>query len=100
MFFVGELTGRGRGGVMPRKRWSELSDGTRRLILWGAAFEGVLKALALIDLKRRPASQIRGSKAKWATAVVLINSVGAVPLIYFFRGRRSAQPGQGGPQVG
>jgi hypothetical protein len=79
----------GRGDLMPRRRWSELSEGTRRLIIWGAAFEGVLKTLALIDLKRRPASEIRGSKAKWATAVVLINSVGAVPLIYFFCGRRS-----------
>ena len=74
---------------MPKRRWSDLSEGTRRLIIAGAALEGVLKLLALIDLKRRPADRIRGSKAKWASAVVLVNSVGAVPLAYFLRGRRT-----------
>jgi hypothetical protein len=76
---------------MPQRRWSDLSERTRKLIIWAAAFEGVLKLLALIDLKRRPASEIRGSKAKWATAVVLVNSIGAVPIIYFVRGRRSGR---------
>jgi hypothetical protein len=74
---------------MPKRRWSELSERTRKLILLGAAFEGVLKILALIDLKRRPAGEIRGSKAKWATAVVLVNSVGAVPIAYFLCGRQA-----------
>jgi len=59
------------------------------LIIVGAAFEGVLKIAALIDIKRRPASEIRGSKAKWAAAIVLINSVGVVPIAYFAFGRRS-----------
>ena len=57
----------------------------------GAVFEGILKVLALIDLKRRPGTEIRGSKAKWAAAVVLINSVGAAPLAYFIFGRRNPQ---------
>jgi hypothetical protein len=74
---------------MPKRRWSDLSERTRKLIILGAAFEGVLKTLALIDLRRRPADEIRGSKAKWATAVVLVNSVGAVPLAYFLHGRRT-----------
>jgi hypothetical protein len=56
------------------------------------AFEGVLKGSALVDLKRRPASQVRGSKARWATAVVLVNSVGAVPLAYLLYGRHGRQP--------
>jgi hypothetical protein len=71
------------------RRWTELSERTRRLIILGAAFEGVLKIAALIDIKRRPVSEIRGSKAKWAMAVVLVNSVGAVPIAYFVSGRRS-----------
>ena len=74
---------------MPRKRWNELSIRARRILILGAAFEGILKILALIDLKRRPANEVRGSKAKWATAVVLINSLGAVPIAYFVYGRRS-----------
>jgi hypothetical protein len=73
---------------MVRKKWSELDARTRRLVVAGALFEGVLKVAALIDLARRPASEVSGSKARWAAAIVLINSVGAVPITYFLRGRR------------
>jgi hypothetical protein len=76
---------------MPKRRWSDLSERTRRLIILGAIFEGVLKILALIDLKRRPAGEVRGSKARWASAVVLVNSVGAVPIAYFLYGRRTGR---------
>ena len=74
---------------MPRRRWDELSIRVRRILIFGAAIEGILKILALIDLKRRPSNEVRGSKAKWAAAVVLINSVGAIPIVYFLYGRRS-----------
>jgi hypothetical protein len=47
-----------------------------------------LKLAALIDLARRPSSHVRGSKAKWAAAVALINAFGAAPLAYFAWGRR------------
>jgi uncharacterized protein DUF5652 len=73
-----------------RRRWSELSERTRRWILVGAVVEGLLKLVALVDLVRRPARQVRGSKKVWATAIVLVNSVGAVPLAYLLRGRRKA----------
>jgi hypothetical protein len=76
---------------MPKRRWSELSNRTRKLIILAAVLEGVLKILALVDLKRRPAGEIRGSKAKWATAVVLVNSLGAVPIAYFLYGRRTGR---------
>jgi hypothetical protein len=74
-----------------KRRWSELSERSRRLILAGAVFEGVLKVLALIDIVRRPAERIRGSKARWAAAVVVINSGGGVPIAYFLWGRRKDQ---------
>ena len=73
-----------------RKKWSDLSPGVRRLIVAGGAIEGVLKAAALFDLVRRPASEVRGSKPKWALAIVLVNSLGVVPIAYFARGRREA----------
>ncbi len=73
---------------MAKRRWSDLSPRSRRLIIVGAVFEGLLKIAALVDLVRRPAEQIRGRKWVWAVAVVLVNSVGAVPLAYFLRGRR------------
>jgi hypothetical protein len=75
---------------MARRRWSDLSERSRRLIVLGGVFEGILKIAALVDLKRRPAEEIRGSKPAWATAVVLVNSVGAVPVAYFLLGRRKS----------
>lgn len=75
-----------------KRRWSELSEASRRLIILGATVEGLLKISALIDLVRRPASQVRGSKARWALAVVVVNSLGAVPLAYLLYGRRRPQP--------
>ncbi len=71
---------------MPR-RWADLSPRTRKRILVVGAVEGVLKVAALVDLVRRPADEVRGSKAAWATAIVLVNSGGAVPVAYFVRGR-------------
>lgn len=71
-----------------KRRWRDLSERTRRLIIVGAVFEGILKIAALVDLKRRPADQVRGRKWVWATVVALANSVGGVPLAYFLFGRR------------
>lgn len=53
-----------------------------------AAVEAGLKIAALIDLAQRPGPQVRGSKRSWAFAIALVNSAGAIPLIYFLRGRR------------
>ena len=73
---------------MARRRWTDLSRRTRHLILGAAAVEGALKVAALVDLARRPADLVRGSKLKWAGAILLINSSGAAPITYFARGRR------------
>lgn len=73
---------------MARKKWNELSPHARRLVVVGASIEGALKIAALVDLARRPADRVRGSKKAWATAIVLVNSMGAVPVAYFLRGRR------------
>jgi hypothetical protein len=73
---------------MAARKWSDLSPRSRRLIIGAAVAEGILKTAALIDIKRRPASQIRGSKKVWAAAVVAVNSFGGAPLAYFVFGRR------------
>jgi hypothetical protein len=70
------------------RRWSDLSPRSRRFLVVAGSLEAMLKLAALIDLARRPAQQIRGSKPAWAVAIVLVNSAGAVPLAYFARGRR------------
>jgi hypothetical protein len=53
-----------------------------------AVAEGILKAAALVDIKRRPASEIRGPKWVWAPVVTVVNSAGVVPISYFVFGRR------------
>ena len=69
------------------RRWSDLSPRSRKLIIAGAVAEAGLKAAVLIDLRCRPASQVRGSKRMWAAAM-LVNSAGLLPLSYFAFGRR------------
>jgi Phospholipase_D-nuclease N-terminal len=68
-----------------RKKWSELSTRSRRLITATGVIEMALLAATLIDLKRRPAEQIKGSKRMW-TGLAFINIIG--PLAYFTLGRR------------
>lgn len=75
-----------------KKRWGDLSPRARGLILFGAAWEGALKAFALADIIRRPAGAVRGSKLQWALAVGVLNSGGVLPLIYLRYGRREVTP--------
>ncbi|MGH3414493.1 MAG: hypothetical protein ACRDPH_15565 [Marmoricola sp.] len=74
---------------MTKKKWGDLSPRARRILLAGAGAEGLLKIAALLDLWRRPAAEVRGSKRRWAVAIALVNSAGLVPIGYFVRGRRS-----------
>jgi phosphotransferase system glucose/maltose/N-acetylglucosamine-specific IIC component len=71
-----------------RRQWSDLSERTRRVLTIAAVAEGILKVAALIDIKRRPASQIRGPKWLWVTVVGVVSSAGVAPISYFFFGRR------------
>ncbi len=71
-----------------RPRWSDLSKRSRTFIVVGGVAEAGLKTAALIDIKRRPASEIRGPKWLWAVVIVLVNSLGGAPLSYFAFGRR------------
>jgi hypothetical protein len=73
---------------MARKQWSDLSERTRRLLIITAVAEGILKLAALIDLKRRPASRVRGPKWLWATVLTIVSSAGLAPISYFVFGRR------------
>jgi hypothetical protein len=74
--------------VNPRKRWHDLSPGVRRLLLAAGTAEGALKIAALVDIRRRPAAEIRGSKLVWASVVTVVNSFGIAPLVYLRFGRR------------
>lgn len=72
---------------MAGRKWSDLSPRTQRLIVIGAAVETGLKAAALVDLRRRPASEIRGAKWMWVPVLTVVNSAGVAPVVYFLWGR-------------
>ena len=76
-----------------KKTWSDLSPVQRFLTLVAGAIQVGLLVAALADLRRRPAEQVRGSKAMWA-ALSFVNFFG--PLAYFRFGR-SPEPGGAGP---
>ena len=73
------------------RRWSDLSGRTRKLIIGAGIFEAILKAAVLVDIRHRPASQIRGSKRLWVVAALLVNSAGIGSLSYFAFGRRPSR---------
>ncbi len=73
--------------MQTRRSWSELNSGQRGVLAATGVVQILLLLAALIDLRRRPAAQVRGSKRVW-TLVVFINFVG--PLAYFLLGRQRA----------
>jgi hypothetical protein len=73
---------------MPPQRWSDLSERSRKLIIAAGIVDVTLRIAALIDIKRRPASEIRGRKGLWAVVVAVVNSAGVLPVSYFLFGRR------------
>ncbi len=77
---------------MTRRSWSDLSDRSKTAVLVLACVQLSLAITAWLDLIKRPASQVRGSKVAWA-AVIAVNFVG--PVAYFSRGRLPAplEPG-------
>jgi hypothetical protein len=85
----------GEAAMAAKRTWSDLDESTRKLIITVAVVEGILKVAALIDIKRRPASQIRGPKWLWAPLVAVVNSARVVPISYFVFGRRRPQSQSG-----
>ena len=72
---------------MPQQhiRWKELKSRQRRGITVMTIVQVALLLAALIDLRRRPAAEINGSKRLW-TAVVFVNFIG--PIAYFIFGHK------------
>jgi hypothetical protein len=81
-------------------QWSKLSGPTRRFIIVAGVAEGILKVAALVDMRRRPASQIRGPKWLWAAVVAVVGSAGLIPISYFVFGRRTGDDGGGADTPG
>jgi hypothetical protein len=75
---------------MRPRRWSELTARQRAGIIAAGGVQLSLLAAALVDLWRRPAAQVRGSKKLWV-AVSFVNFAG--PIAYFVAGHRHGEPG-------
>lgn len=71
---------------MTNKKWSDLTTAQKTGLLVVGSIKLSLAVTAWVDLARRDASEVNGSKAKWA-AIIAISWVG--PLAYFTRGRRT-----------
>jgi hypothetical protein len=74
-------------GLRRKTRWSDLSSRQQTVIVVGAIAEVVITTIALRDLARRPASQVRGPKLLWLPAF-FVQPFG--PILYFVAGRRPA----------
>lgn len=70
---------------MTKKSWSDLTPTQQKLVVAAGVVEVAVTTWCLRDLRRRPASQVRGPKALWAPALS-VQPVG--PLAYLALGRR------------
>jgi hypothetical protein len=73
---------------MQRTAWHDLDPRAQRVVLVAAGVEAGLRIAALVDLARRPASEVRGDKRWWALALLGVSSFGVLPIAYLLRGRR------------
>jgi hypothetical protein len=70
---------------MGKKKWSDLTVPQKRAVYVGGAAEALITIAALRDLARRPADEVRGSKAAWVLAF-FVQPIG--PIGYFVAARR------------
>jgi hypothetical protein len=74
--------------ILPAGRtWRTLSRRQRVFASVRGALQLAVLVAALIDLRRRPAAQVRGPKRMWVV-VACVNYLGIGPLIYLLLGRR------------
>ncbi|MGN5240154.1 MULTISPECIES: PLDc N-terminal domain-containing protein [unclassified Rhodococcus (in: high G+C Gram-positive bacteria)] len=72
--------------VCAKKKFADLKPWQKVLVCTLASVQISLAATAWVDLARRPAEEVDGSKLKWAL-IIAVNFVG--PLSYFRTGRRN-----------
>jgi hypothetical protein len=77
--------------IMARnKNWRDLSTREKAPLVLRRIVQFALLAAALVDMHRRPAEEINGSKWLWS-AVALVNFMGIGPIVYFLLGRKRAE---------
>ena len=77
--------------IMSRnKKWRDLTTTEQAPLVLRGIVQFALLAAALVDIHRRSAEEINGSKWVWS-AVALVNFMGIGPLVYFLFGRKRAE---------
>jgi hypothetical protein len=77
------------GVVLPRRtHWDDMTGRQRGGVVTRGLLQAGLLAIALRDLRRRPAAQVRGRKWVWA-GVCFVNYLGVGPVAYLAFGRRA-----------
>ncbi len=71
--------------MMEKVRWQDLSAQTKMRFMGMGVIQITLLVAALWDIRRRPATEIRGRKELWM-AISFINFIG--PIAYFIFGRK------------
>ena len=71
--------------MVGKVRWQDLSAQTKMRFAVMGAIQIALFVAALWDIRRRPATEIRGRKGLWM-AISFINFIG--PIAYFIFGRK------------
>ena len=71
--------------MIRRRKWDELTSRQQTAVLVAASVELSLTATALVDLARRPAAEVRGSRGWWFLGL-FVQPVG--PVAYLLYGRR------------
>jgi hypothetical protein len=75
--------------MAPNKKWSDLTAREKAPFVVRGIVQFALLAAALVDIHRRPAEEINGSKWLWR-AVAFANFMGIGPIAYFLFGRKRA----------
>jgi hypothetical protein len=71
--------------LVKKKSIKDLTAQQKKMVGVASTVQVLLAGLALADIWRRPAGEVRGSRALWSAACA-VNFVG--PLSYFIFGRR------------
>jgi len=73
--------------ISHRKRWHDMTTKQQASLVLLGSIQVALLAAALIDIRRRSADELNGSKWLW-TLAAFVNFIG--PIAYFIFGRKRA----------
>ncbi|QRY61548.1 hypothetical protein JVX90_14130 [Gordonia sp. PDNC005] len=74
---------------MAKKKWNDLTNRQKSLIIGGSALDAALRVWAGRDLASRSAAEVNGPKWLWGVGLSAVNSAGVLPVVYLVKGRRA-----------